>query len=144
MGRKQKKIKNYNKISQRQDSILERRLDEDDKLLDVEENKALLAQDDDTMDDTMDDMDEQTKEKSSYTSNTSPKTSADMSNILSEELKEELKGADILLPSARPKKNNTDSKVELTQDEIRAAKKEKKRLKRKVRRGLANRISKQD
>ena len=142
MGRKQKKIKNYNKISQRQDSIIERRLDEDDKLLDVEENKALLAQDDDTMDDTMD---EQTKEKSSSksSSSSSPKTSADMSNILSEELKEELKGADILLPSARPKKNNTDSKVELTQDEIRAAKKEKKRLKRKVR-GLAKRISKQD
>ena len=141
MGRKQKKIKNYNKISQRQDSILERRLDEDDKLLDVEENKALLAQDDDTMDDTMD---EQTKEKSSSKSSpTSPNTSADMSNILSEELKEELKGADILLPSARPKKNNTDSKVELTQDEIRTAKKEKKRLKRKVR-GLAHRISKED
>ena len=96
---KSKKIPNYRKVSTRQDSILERRLDRDDKLLDSAKAKAILA--------APDDEDKQPPPPSTTASN----NIMDPSSILSPELQESLGDDAVMAPRQKQKKKKREVEV---------------------------------
>eukprot|EP00520_Triparma_pacifica_P013545 CAMPEP_0118660640 /NCGR_PEP_ID=MMETSP0785-20121206/15806_1 /TAXON_ID=91992 /ORGANISM="Bolidomonas pacifica, Strain CCMP 1866" /LENGTH=187 /DNA_ID=CAMNT_0006553931 /DNA_START=172 /DNA_END=732 /DNA_ORIENTATION=- len=128
MGRSSKKshgkYKNYNKISSRRDTEIERSLDEEDKLLDDTSNIALLKS-------TNSQIESSSTSSTSFekrSSSSSPPPS-NTTSLLSPDLIEA--GLTILPQKSKPSKSQ-NLNVELTPAEIKQAEKESKRLKRKL------------
>lgn len=132
MGRTHKssgtKYTNYKKISNRHDTINERHLDRDDKLLDMEENKMLMSAADEDQDIAKDQVPDSTERY------------LDPASILSPEL---LQQTDSVMVSGRKKQKTSQKEVELSPTEIKAAKKESKRMKRKLKQLADRRVKKE-
>ncbi|GMH94515.1 hypothetical protein TrST_g10959 [Triparma strigata] len=114
-------------------------MERDDKLLDIEENKILLNKELNKAtkeDNDDDDADDDTRR----TANDDTSRYLDAKTILSPEL---LSQTDSVMVSGRKKQKTKSKEVELTPSEIRDAKKESKRMKRKLKQ-LSDRRSKKE
>jgi hypothetical protein len=106
---KSKKVNNYRKVSQRQDSVIERRLDRDDKLLDDPKNKAILSRGDDDLEEAV-----EVPPKNNASSTDPSPGYIDPSSILSPELQEAMGvDADAVMVSSRSNKQKKNKKREV-------------------------------
>ena len=113
---KSSKVANYRKVSQRQDSVIERRLDRDDRLLDDPKNQAILSRADD------DDLEAPPPKNNLSSTASQPSGYIDPSSVLSPELQEAMGGdaaGAVMVSSKNNKQKKKKREVELTPEEVR-------------------------